>query len=137
MGQPLGLQIAHLWSQVEGTLRFQMVGEGQLWFFGDFHSQGEPALACTEVEFVTSVINAVYPVAERADKIKVRIQLARVDPRFSLVTREFLQRSLTFVAAYIAVGHLVIGDRGLYNPSELIRLRGETRMCIRIHAITN
>jgi len=34
---------------------------------------GEPAFAREEVEFVTSIVKAVYPVAERADKIEVRI----------------------------------------------------------------
>ena len=90
---------------------------------GKFNGLGGPAFACAEVEFVTPVIKAVYPVAERADEVEVRIQLARVDPRFSLAAREFSQRSPAFVAACVVVGHLVTGDRGLCGLSELIGLR--------------
>ena len=84
---------------------------------------GKPAFTCKEVEFGSSGVKAVYPVAERADKIEVRIQLARVDPRCFLTTREFSQRGSTVVAACVVVSHIAIGDRGLRGPSDLVRVR--------------
>ena len=72
---------------------------------------GEPAFACTEVEFMASGVKAVYPVTEWADEVEVRIQLARVDPRFSPSTRESPQRNPAFVATCVVVSHVVARDR--------------------------
>ena len=55
----------------------------------NFYGSSDPAFACTEVEFVASIIKAIYSVAARTDEIKLGVQLACVGLRVSLATGVF------------------------------------------------
>jgi len=83
---------------------------------------------------VSSAIKAVYPFAERANKVEVGIQLARVDPHFPPATREFSQRSLAFVSAYVVVSHVEIGVVAYVAYPMLSQDFGGE--CIRIYSLT-
>ena len=67
----------------------------------------DPAFACTEVELVATIVQAVHSVTVWTDKVQLRIQLTHTNPCFPLVMREFLQLGATFVLTWL--GDHVVG----------------------------
>lgn len=80
-------------------------------FAGRFCSLGNPAFAFSEVELVSSRIEAIDFFAERADVVEGGVQVAGNNSLFSLATREFSLRGATSRFPCL-VSHVVVVDRG-------------------------
>ena len=59
---------------------------------------------------MSSVVEAVYAIAEGANEVKFGVEVTLSNPLFSLVAREFSQCLATLVFAR-SVNHGVVGDR--------------------------
>jgi len=75
---------------------------------------------------VSSIVKAVYSVAERADEVELRIQISRANPLLSLVMRELSQRGATPALGHL-IDHGAIGDRRLSR--QVVRSQPERTCC--------
>lgn len=62
--------------------------------------------AYTKVEFVAPLIPTIHPIARRADKVELGIQVSCCDPRFRLATGELSKCGATFSFSFLIIKHM-------------------------------
>ena len=59
-----------------------------------------------KVEFVVSLIPTIHPIAQRADKVELGIQVSCCDPCFCLATGELSKCGATFSFSFLIIKHM-------------------------------